>query len=242
MHQTGRREWTWGEAPLHRAAAIGRNDILRLLVEAGGNLKSYSIHDNDDKLTCLHLAVWCNQTETVKLLLQLGGDPAMPGTWLDYTGTPWDFALQYKHSEILELFKEHDKEGRFTSAKMLTGSKFGASHQGGQPIVNRVSTSAILTGLENLGTKEKALKKATELQAKHTRAEKNLQECKKRLAVAEKEMFDIESNPYFLSLDQIDALTMEIEELKVFSVEVRKVLGESSGHHRRRADDGHSHV
>ena len=41
---------------LYRAAAIGRTDILRMLVEAGGDLRSYSIHDNDDKMTCLHLA------------------------------------------------------------------------------------------------------------------------------------------------------------------------------------------
>ena len=37
--------------------------------------RSFSIHDNDDKLTCLHLAVWCNQADTVRLLLQLGADP-----------------------------------------------------------------------------------------------------------------------------------------------------------------------
>ena len=81
--------------------------------------------------------------------------------------------------------------------------------------------------------KEKALRKANDLQKKCTRAEKNLQEAKKRLAVAEKELFDIQSNPYFLSLDAIDELTMEIEELKVFSVEVRKVLSDRGGQHER---------
>ena len=49
-------------------------------------------------------------------------------------------------------------------------SKFGTSHIAGQPIVNRMSTSAILTGLENLGTKDKALKKATELQVRYFNA------------------------------------------------------------------------
>ena len=46
------------------------------------------------------------------------------------------------------------------------------------------------------------------------------------MAIAEKDVFDIQTNPYFLSLDAIDELTMEIEELKVFSVEVRRVLRE----------------
>jgi hypothetical protein len=42
-------------------------------------------------------------------------------------------------------------------------------------VVTRVSTSAILTGLENLPLKEKALKKAQELQKKFVKAEKHLQ-------------------------------------------------------------------
>ena len=90
--------------------------------------RSFSIHDNDDKLTCLHLAVWCNQADTVRLLLQLGADPNQvmvfyflkkyfvcgrlnemlhlkAGTWLDYTGTPWDFALQYKNAAIMDVFR-----------------------------------------------------------------------------------------------------------------------------------------
>ncbi len=100
-----------------------------------------------------------------------------------------------------------------------------------------MSTSAILTGLENLSLKEKALTKARDLQKKYTKAEKNLQvqnsicpsipillncgmpfgnqECKRQLAMAEKDVFDIQTNPYFLSQDNIDELNMEIEELKV---------------------------
>ena len=27
------------------------------------------------------------------------------GTWLDYTGTPWDFALQYKNAAIMDVFR-----------------------------------------------------------------------------------------------------------------------------------------
>ena len=42
-------------------------------------------------------------------------------------------------------------------------------------VVTRVSTSAILTGLENLSLKEKALRKAQDLQKKYSKAEKNLQ-------------------------------------------------------------------
>ena len=38
------------------------------------------------------------------------------------------------------------------------------------------------------------------------------------------EVQDVSGNPYYLDQDQIDELTMEIEELKVFSTEVRKIL------------------
>ena len=82
---------------LAKAASIGRNDALRLLVEAGGDLNSYSLHDNEDRMTCLHFAVWCNHVDTVKLCLSLGADLGLEGTWLDYTGTPLDFAQQFRH-------------------------------------------------------------------------------------------------------------------------------------------------
>ena len=47
--------------------------------------------------------------------------------------------------------------------------------------MTRINTSAILGGLENLPTKEKALRKAIDLQKKSQRAEKNVNELKKRL-------------------------------------------------------------
>jgi len=133
---SGRQEWYWNEAPLHRAAAIGRAEILRLLVDGGASLRSYSIHDNDDKLTCLHLAgitsqtlieitnlylVWCNQPETVRALLKMGADPNQTGTWLDYAGTAWDFAMQNKNAAVLEAFREHDKDGQFAAAGNFAG-------------------------------------------------------------------------------------------------------------------------
>ena len=44
-----------------------------------------------------------------------------------------------------------------------------------------------------------------------------IQEAKRQLAMAEKDVFDIQTNPYFLSQDSIDELNMEIEELKVMT-------------------------
>ena len=95
-----------------KAASIGRNDALRLLVEAGGDLNSYSLHDNEDRMTCLHFAVWCNHVDTVKLCLSLGADLGLEGTWLDYTGTPLDFAQQFRHKVGGSVWKEG--EARFT--------------------------------------------------------------------------------------------------------------------------------
>ena len=48
-------------------------------------------------MTCLHFAVWCNHVDTVKLCLSLGAELGLEGTWLDYTGTPLDFAQQFRH-------------------------------------------------------------------------------------------------------------------------------------------------
>ncbi|TRY63582.1 hypothetical protein TCAL_03878 [Tigriopus californicus] len=213
----GRLEWTWGEAPLHRAAAIGRNDILKVLVEAGCNLDAYSVHDKD-RMTCLHLAVWCNQGETVRLLLQLGADPTLKGTWMEYQGTPLDFAREYKNTEILAVFRDFDNDGKITQSSTINRVK-GPGASG-----TRMQTSTILSGLENLPSKEKAIYKAAELLKKSQRAEKNIGELKRRLVQAEKELFDIHENPDFMTQEEIDDLAVEIDELKIFATEVRKVL------------------
>lgn len=88
----------------------------------------------------------------------------------------------------------------------------------------RLQTSTILSGLENLPSKEKAIYKAAELLKKSQRAEKNIGELKRRLVQAEKELFDIHENPDFLTQEEIDDLAVEIDELKIFASEVRKVL------------------
>ena len=46
--------------------------------------------------------------DTVRVLIQLGADPTLNGTWLDYTGSPLDFARQYKHREIMDIFSGGD--------------------------------------------------------------------------------------------------------------------------------------
>ena len=43
---------------------------------------------------------------------------------------------------------------------------------------------------------------------------------------AEKELYDIHGNPYYLTPDAVDDLNTEIEELKIFASEVKKILGE----------------
>ena len=39
-----------------------------------------------------------------------------------------------------------------------------------------------------------------------------------RLAMAEKELWDVTSNPYFMTQERIDMMAMEIEELKKFAI------------------------
>eukprot|EP00095_Tigriopus_kingsejongensis_P008609 maker-scaffold147_size311475-snap-gene-2.16 protein:Tk08609 transcript:maker-scaffold147_size311475-snap-gene-2.16-mRNA-1 annotation:"achain crystal structure of engineered northeast structural genomics consortium target" len=213
----GRPEWIWDEAPLHRSAAIGRNDILKLLVDAGCDINAYSTHDHD-RMTCLHIAVWCNQPETLKILLHMKADPNLSGTWMDCSGTPLDFARQYKNNDMIAIFRDIDNDGKINQSSTINRMKgHGASG-------TRLQTSTILSGLENMVGKEKAVYKGVELLKKSNRADKNIQELKRKLIQAEKELFDIHENPDFMTQEEIDDLAVEIDELKIFASEVRKVL------------------
>jgi len=210
----GRREWAEATAPLHKAASIGRNDALRLLVEAGGDVNSYSLHDNEDRMTCLHFAVWCNHVDTVKLCLSLGAELGLEGTWLDYTGTPLDFAQQFKHKEVLDVFRD------------FLGGEIKGERRPDTATVNRINTTTILTGLENLPIREKALWKAEELLKKHEKVERAVTDLRKKLELAEREMFEVEGNPYFMKFEDVNALRQEIQDLAVFATEVTKILSD----------------
>ena len=38
-------------------------------------------------------------------MLEMGADPAMKSTWLDFTGTPLDFARQDEHKDVIALLE-----------------------------------------------------------------------------------------------------------------------------------------
>ena len=65
----------------------------------------------------------------MRVLIQLGGDPTLNGTWLDYTGSPLDFARQYKHREIMDIFSGGDGKlqgagGARSAASMSRASEY----------------------------------------------------------------------------------------------------------------------
>ncbi len=90
--------------------------------------------------------------------------------------------------------------------------------------MNRINTTTILTGLENLPTKEKALWKAEELLKKWEKSEKAVTDLRKKLEAAERDLWEVEGNPYYMKAADIETLRQEIQDLNVFATEVTKIL------------------
>lgn len=55
----------------------------------------------------LHFAVYGNQLETVKLLLELGADVTLDGKWNELVGTPLNFAEQRDYAEMIQILEEY---------------------------------------------------------------------------------------------------------------------------------------
>ena len=51
-------------------------------------------------------------------------------------------------------------------------------------------------------------------------------DLRKKLEVAEREMFEIEGNPYFMKFEDVNALRQEIQDLAIFATEVTKILSD----------------
>ena len=73
------KEWTfaYGTCPLHTAVYLGRDEMVRLMVEAGISINSYSVDvDAFTIWTPLHCAAYHEKipTSTSNLLLDLGAD------------------------------------------------------------------------------------------------------------------------------------------------------------------------
>ena len=63
-------------------------------------------------------------------------------------------------------------------------------------------------------------------QKKHEKVERAVTDLRKKLEVAEREMFEIEGNPYFMKFEDVNALRQEIQDLAVFATEVTKILSD----------------
>ena len=63
-------------------------------------------------------------------------------------------------------------------------------------------------------------------QKKHEKVERAVTDLRKKLEVAEREMFEIEGNPYFMKFEDVNALRQEIQDLAIFATEVTKILSD----------------
>ena len=71
-----------GDAPLVMAAYLGHNEIVRMLLEAGADVKAV---DPGMKATALHAASYAGRTEAAKLLVQHGIEIDKQGPYNGYT-------------------------------------------------------------------------------------------------------------------------------------------------------------
>lgn len=71
-----------GDAPLVMAAYLGHSEIVRMLLEAGADVKAV---DPGMKATALHAASYAGRTEAAKLLVQHGIEIDKQGPYNGYT-------------------------------------------------------------------------------------------------------------------------------------------------------------
>ena len=83
---------------VHKAAASGRVEALRLVAELGFDLNAMIL-----KRTPMHDAAWENRVDTIKLLIELGADPTIrDGT---YHGTPLNWAEYNQQPEAMDYLR-----------------------------------------------------------------------------------------------------------------------------------------
>ena len=121
----GREEWTYGTAPLHLAAYYGRVEMVKLLVEAGVKVNSYSNMETQIQATALHYAAYNNHISTVKLLLELGADKTLKGKFGHINGTPLECAqtgdiCDSAMTKLLEVTPDVPMQKTFDSGRCIT--------------------------------------------------------------------------------------------------------------------------
>ena len=104
----GIMEWSLqGGCPLHLAAHLGRDGMVKLLVAAGIDVNSYFVGETAGgfRYTALHYAAAANSVSTVKILLELGANPTLEGCSHYNKGTALTFAIRKGNWEVVEIFR-----------------------------------------------------------------------------------------------------------------------------------------
>ncbi|KAI5361875.1 Putative ankyrin repeat-containing domain superfamily [Septoria linicola] len=99
---------------LQNAARRGRNDVVRLLLDAGMDVDECAVRSEysgrEARATALYEAVDKQHLDTVRLLLAYGADPARQvGSELT---TPIELSQEHDHAEILSLLRRYAKQSR----------------------------------------------------------------------------------------------------------------------------------
>lgn len=106
--------------PLHVAAALGRTEIVTLLLDAGASPKAR----DESRETPLHLAAAANQIEAIRLLLARGADVDAKGR---DNMTPLLYAAARGHAEAGEALLEGGADARAASRSRESALHFAVS-------------------------------------------------------------------------------------------------------------------
>ena len=91
----------YGGGPLHWAAAQGRTDLCRVLLDRGADPSLRAQYGAQEGVTPLHCAAWMDRVDVARLLLERGADPAIEDR--THGGTPLGWARHMGSARVAEL-------------------------------------------------------------------------------------------------------------------------------------------
>jgi|GEM_PF-777012 len=111
----------YGRTPLHYAAAAGRAEVAKLLLERGADVNAKEDKYGD---TPLHAAAAFGYAEVARLLLEHGADPSIGD---NDSVTPLDVAREEGHEEVARVIEEFMKRRRGGRVKKPVATSTRAS-------------------------------------------------------------------------------------------------------------------